>query len=83
MPDQFVPAWAEEALAPKAMPAHDKAELAMLRAFYERWEALHAMANDKMHRSQKEELAQKVVEAAMVIRSIREPRVSILKAHHG
>ena len=62
----FVPEWAErELIRPSAF---DKAELDVLRGFYTRWEALHAIANDKLHRTQKEEAAQNLVNQAHILR---------------
>lgn len=62
----FVPAWAERELVRK--DAFDKARFETLEAFYKRWEALHAIPNDKMHKKQKEEAAQALVEQAHILR---------------
>lgn len=46
----------------------DEAELQTLRTFYTRWEALHAIPKDKLHRKQAEEAATKLVEQAHILR---------------
>ena len=66
---QFVPKWAESALT-KPKP-FDFEELGLLRDFYEQWEALHAIPDEKAMRPKKIEAATKLVEKAHVIRSLR------------
>ncbi len=48
--------------------AIDQAELETLRAFYKAWELLHEIPNDKMHRKQKEEAAERLVQQAHILR---------------
>lgn len=71
----FIPAWAEKELVKPS--AFDKAELDTLRAFYLSWEALHGIANDSLHRKQKEEAAQCLVGQAHVLRRM----YATLKTH--
>lgn len=46
----------------------DLAELQVLREFYKRWEALHAIPRDKMHRKKSEEAAAALVSQAHILR---------------
>ena len=52
-------------------PAHVQAEIDALREFFSLWEDFHAMAADKLHRARKEDLAQRMVEKAMLLRQLR------------
>lgn len=58
-----------------ASAAHISAELSLHREFFEAWEALHALANDKLHRTKKEEAAQRLVEIGMQIKRMRDPTI--------
>ena len=60
------PDWAADAL--KRPTPFNEAELMTLREFYTRWEALHAIPKDKLHRKQAEEAATKLVEQAHILR---------------
>lgn len=76
MSEPFIPAWAEEALTKPT--AFDLAEFQVLQQFYEAWEGLHAIPNDKWHKKQKEEAALKLVEKATVLRRMKSDRQIIL-----
>lgn len=58
--------------------AFDLAEFQILRQFYEAWEALHRIPNDKHRRKQKEEAAQNLVEKAQVLRSMKDEKPKLL-----
>lgn len=74
MMDHFEPAWAEFVLGSKQdLKAHERAELDMLRAFFSRWEAFHAMPKDKLHRKQQEEAIQELYASAQAIRRLHDP----------
>ena len=68
--EPFFPDWADEKLGKPSATVFDRAELEMLREFYKRWEALHGITNDKLHRKQKEQAAQNLVEAAHAVRRL-------------
>jgi hypothetical protein len=46
----------------------DLAEYQMLKQFYEAWEHLHSLPNDRLHRRQAEEAAEALVGHAHVLR---------------
>ena len=46
----------------------DEAELQTLREFYTKWEALHAIPKDQIHRKQAEAAAQELVTQAHILR---------------
>jgi hypothetical protein len=46
-------------------------ELGMLRRFFDCWEALHAIPNDKEHRRKSEQAAQLLVDTAHAVRRFR------------
>lgn len=79
-PFKQVPTWAERELS-KA-PAADVAELEMLRTFYDAWEDMHSIPNDKLHRNKKEAAAERLVGAAHTIRAFRQPS-QMAKLLHG
>jgi hypothetical protein len=64
-----IPKWAEYALGNHV---HAQAEIKMHREFFEAWEALHSLPNDKFHRHRAEQAAQKLVDIADAIRRLRE-----------
>lgn len=66
MTNLFVPEWADKSL--KRPTPFDEAELQTLRDFYTKWEALHAIPKDKMHRKQAEDAAQQLVDQAHILR---------------
>lgn len=53
-----------------------KVELDMLKAFYDSWEAMHAIPNDKLHRAKKEAAAQLMVDNAHTLRRWYETEVA-------
>jgi hypothetical protein len=55
------------------MAMSDDSELLMLRSFYEAWEALHAIPNDRLHRNKAEHAAQALVDAAHALRAFKQP----------
>lgn len=65
----YIPAWAETTLVHQ--PSHDKAELEVLREFYKRWEALHAIPPDKFNKKKREDAAQSLVEQAHILRRMK------------
>lgn len=65
-----IPHWAGKSLA---TPATDAYELSILRDFYDRWEALHSIPNDKAHRKQKELASRKLVDARDSVRLFDKP----------
>ena len=80
--EPFVPKWADEELADRsAKPVltisdvlkrnKDAEELAMLRAFFDAWEGLHAIPNLPKNRHKSEQAAQMLVDAAHAIRALR------------
>jgi flagellar hook-associated protein FlgK len=46
----------------------NEAELQTLREFYAKWEALHKVPKDKLHRQQAEQAAQELVTQAHILR---------------
>ncbi len=48
-------------------------EVYLLRDFFDKWEALHAIKRDKLHRNKQEQAAQSLVEAAYAVRHFRSP----------
>ena len=50
-------------------------ELSVLRAFYDAWEALHAMPKDNMHRKKQEIAAQNLVDARNAVRTFDGPSI--------
>ncbi len=70
MNQPFVPAWAEYELGDKTTA---KLEIQMHREFFEAWEALHSIPNDKLHRNKAEQAAQKLVDISHAIKRLREP----------
>lgn len=58
--------------------AFDLAEFHVLQQFYEVWEALHAIPNDKLHKKQKEEAARKILDKVLVLRRMKNDRQTIL-----
>ncbi len=62
----IVPEWAEKTL--KRASPFDEAELQTLREFYTKWEALHAIPKDKLHRKQAEQAATELVNQAHILR---------------
>ena len=46
----------------------NEAEFQTLRQFYAKWEALHAIPKDRLHRKQAEEAATQLVEQAHILR---------------
>ena len=69
MTEPFIPSWAEDALAKPS--TFDVALNSALSDFYEQWEHLHNLPNDKMHRRDSEEAAEELVRRAYVIRRMR------------
>ena len=67
---QFMPAWAEKTLGPK--PNTDL-ERSLLWAFFDAWEALHAIPNCQGNRKKSELAAELLVEAAHAVRTLRAP----------
>ena len=82
MSDQppFMPKWAEHQFQSQA---HREAEILMHREFFEAWEALHALPNDKLHRREAEQAAQKLVDIAQAIRRLREPPMQVERILNG
>jgi len=82
----IIPAWAEKELGAKqhvdAEELHElrsyASELMLLRYFYESWEALHKIPRDKLHRTQQEEAAQRLVGSAHTIRVFRSGRSGLM-----
>lgn len=72
MADNFIPTWAEQALVRPT--AFDVAENIALKDFFEAWQHLHSLPNDKMHRRQAEEAAQDLVSKAHLVIRMREAR---------
>ncbi len=70
MSNLLVPGWVEQELSTQPARAYDVAEADMLREFYKRWEILHGIGNDKLHRKKKEEAAQSLVEQAHLLRRL-------------
>lgn len=58
--------------------AFDLAEYQVLQRFYEAWEALHAIPNDKWRKKEKEEAALRLVEKATVLRCMKTDKQIIL-----
>ncbi len=54
--------------AHRSARAYDVAEADLLREFYKRWEILHGIGADQIHRKQKEQAAQTLVEQAHILR---------------
>lgn len=52
---------------------HASAELELYKAFFDAWEGLHEIPNDKLHRGKKEAAAQLLVDRCHSIRRFREP----------
>lgn len=52
-------------------------ELTMLRSFYESWVNLHAIKNDKLHRRQKEQAAQILVDHAHQLKNYYLPTIDL------
>ncbi len=67
MSNLLVPEWVEKQ---ESARAYGVAEADMLREFYKRWELLHGITNDSLHRKAKEEAAQALVEQAHVLRRL-------------
>lgn len=64
----LVPGWVAEEERKPAARAYDVAEADMLREFYKRWEILHGVPKDALHRTTQEEAAQSMVEQAHLLR---------------
>lgn len=65
----FIPAWAESALTKAS--AHDVAAITLLREFYECWEALMAIPQDKVFKHKRETAAGVLREKAMALRAMK------------
>lgn len=72
MTEPFVPSWAEQALARPS--AFDIAENIALKDFFDAWQHLHSLPNDKLHRRQAEEAAQDLVSKAQLVKRMRDAR---------
>lgn len=75
MTEPFMPAWAELELAGKD---HAAAEIKLHREFFEAWETLHSIPNDRMHRNKAERAAQQLVDLAQTIKRMRQPAGRVL-----
>ena len=78
--EPMMPAWAERELEKPS----SQVELEMLRHFFDSWEALHAIPNERGNRSKSEAAAQVLVDAAHAVRAMRgttAPRIQRL--HNG
>lgn len=74
--EQFVPPWAEKTLGPRTVEISTVVDeqKQMLWAFYDAWEALHAIKGDKRNpdiRKQYEAAAKALVDAAQPLRILR------------
>lgn len=81
----FVPDWAERELERKPINGKEiyttqpersdasEAELGLLRNFFDAWQALHAIPNDKFHRRKKEDAAVVLTNAAQSVIRYRNP----------
>ncbi len=78
--EPMMPTWAEHQLQSQA---HRDAEIQMHRDFFDAWEALHALPNDKLHRRQAEQAAQKLVDFAQAIKRLREPPLQVGRILNG
>jgi len=76
----FIPDWAEAQLRGNA---HVAVEHKMLREFFNAWQDLHSIPNDKLHRNKAERAAQALIDKAHAIERMIDP-VSIKRATvHG
>ena len=66
----------------KQAPVDTELERKLLWAFYDAWEALHAIPNEPKNRRKSEIAAEMLVEAAHALRTIRAPQ-AIAKVING
>ncbi len=76
----FIPKWVEYQLQSEA---HRSAEIQLHRDFFDAWEHLHSIPNDKLHRPKSEAAAQRLCEIAATIQRLREPPVQIERILNG
>ena len=76
MNNMGMPVWAEKQFGPK--PNNDL-ENQMLWAFFDAWEALHAIPNEKANRQRHEAAVDVLLEAAHALRTLRAPH----RINHG
>lgn len=69
-PNMGIPAWAEATLRGQA---HVAAEHLLLREFFDAWQDLHSLPNDKLHRHKSERAAQRLVDIARSIERMIDP----------
>ncbi len=74
MSNLMMPAWVEPHFNREK---NAELELQMLRHFYESWEYLHAIPNDKDHRKNSEAAAQVLVDAAHSLRALRQQKAGL------
>lgn len=75
-----IPEWAEAQLRGQN---HVAAEHMLLRQFFNAWQDLHSIPNDRLHRNKTEQAAQKLVDLAKSIERMIDP-VSIRRTTvHG
>ena len=74
-----IPAWAEKQFGPKP---DTTIETQMLWAFFDAWEALHAIPNEKANRQKHEAAVDILLEAAHALRTLRAPH-RINGINHG
>jgi flagellar hook-associated protein FlgK len=67
---QMMPAWAEAQLRGSQ---HVAAEHALLREFFNAWQDLHTLPNDKLHRRKAELAAQRLIDIADQIERMIDP----------
>lgn len=73
MSEPFIPSWAEKTLATKKT-AFDVAHYNALGDFYEAWEKMHSLPNDRLHKRELNEAAEDLVRKAHLLRRMREAR---------
>lgn len=78
--EPFMPKWAEHQFQTEE---HRNAEILMHRDFFDAWEALHALPNDKLHRHRAEQAAQKLVDIAQAIKRLRELPLQVGRILNG
>ena len=74
-----IPQWAEAALQKPSK--FDATEFRLLREFFEKWVAFHAIKKDKAHRKQQEQGAAELLQAAKAIEGFRRPAIMNGAAH--
>lgn len=73
MNDEFAYLATRKDLPKELTPTEMKQELAIMRAFFDRWESMHKLINEKASKKDQEIASLMLVDAANAVRALKTP----------